>query len=1155
MATTKNKFVERYVKLSGTKQVQTIEPLIEQSSSFIAKKNGIGADEVVYTLVSKILDSPKKFPLPSVDVLTSTTNKEVEQYVQFLWEYYECPTKKKPRQRQKKTANIKPPKSLPKVKPKENTQKTKPTVEIDVSSQLIKKGDNVTVTWTSTDADLVVDTTNFKIKDKKQVSGTITLKNVTKPLRLEIKVSNDVGTASDGVDVEIEDDAAADKIVDEIKRELKQKEESKKLVESKFGTSSFDKIEDKLPSKLTKDKRVYKGMNLDFELDFDLACYVLVDNKKLDNTDKPYLDWAMSVSGQDQETLIKHGKKVKKWVQTLGKEIQGLDYLYVPAVETDFTKKEDTQQDTNKRTNININPPNTGNIVINQSKKVEDLKDQTNPILTVLNDILKITKDILTNLTGEQKVIKTTNELKRRETERKRRNLRENLLEKPAAFTAKAIQKIFAPVQSIIDRIVNFLLTLLLGRALIKVLDWFKDPKNKDKVQTITRFIKDFWPALLGAYILFGTGFGKLIRSTIGLIIKATRLIVGKGIPGFVKLLKKLGPKGALAAAAIVGTGAAVFATKKLFENKGNAQEQTPQLTKKVPPSSGTKPSTTKPQIPIQQNTYQLAYPTLKATEGGLIPKNIIKKDTINNNINNAIPLEKAVESGLIPKNIIKKDTINNNVRNLIPIAKAAEGGVIPKTKVANNISNSIPIAKAVEGGAITNLMNIRDLAFASGGFISDDTGIDITGAGKDTQLVALQPGEVVISKKTVEKFGGPEFFLNLNAMGGGKNKPSYTNKVQLAATGGEVGSTTTFNPTFNNQTIASANTPNNKPTTNKPSTKLTNTFNMPAVNLAVSKLKNDEALSSLTKGKNDFIKPNSRSVVSNTPWNKLKPSTPIHAYLDSQNVPTIGWGATFYDSLFTGNKKVKMGDVITKNQADNLFKMQVLDLANNYTQKIKYWPMMSDKQRAGMLMMGFNAPNAPLGSFRQLTGSLTSGNMATAAKQIDREGPNKLRIEEERALMMSGPMDLTKAPNKLMQMQKEEEKKQQQSTTNNQNNIFQRLGDTFNNIFNPKQNTSFNSSSTTNQLTSNLFNNSSLTNNQSLAYENIKNVSNSRSLNIRPSAPASRMSFINLPTINQGQNAPMTAPGTQMTGLPDFPSISFAREERYDNATTYGIG
>ena len=1148
MAVAKNKFVERYSKLSGTKQVQAIEPLIEQSSAFIAKKNGVKVDDVVYTLVSKIVDSPKKFPLPSIDVLTSTTNKEVEQYVQFLWEYYGCPTKKKPKQRQKKTANIKPPKSLPKVKPKADTQKAKPTVEIDVSSQLIKKGDSVTVTWTSTDADLVVDTTNFKIKDKKQVSGTVTLKNVTKPLRLEIKVSNDVGTASDGIDVEIEDDTAADKIIDEIKKELKQKEESKKLVESKFGTSSFDKITDKLPSKLTKDKRVYKGMNLDFELDFDLACYVLVDNKKLDNTDKPYLDWAMSVSGQDQDTLIKHGKKVKKWVQTLGKEIDGLDYLYVPAVEPDFTKKEDDAQDTNKRTNINITAPNIGNIVIDQSRKVEDLKNQENPILNVLNDILKITKDILTNLTGEQKIIKTTTELKRRENERKKRKLREDLLEKPAAFTGKAIQKLFAPVQSIIDRIVNFLVTLLLGRALIKVIDWFKDPKNKDKIQTITRFVKDFWPALLGAYILFGTGFGKLIRSSIGLIIKSTRLLVGKGIPAFIKLLKKLGPKGALAAAAIVGTGAAVFATKKLFEKDNNTPEQTPKPTQKDTPSPGVQSLPNKPQPSIQQNTYQLAYPTLKAAEGGLIPKNKSGNNVVNNNFRNSMPISKAVEGG----SVTNKNAVNNS------ILKAVEVGSVVNNSIANkNAINNTSILKAVEGGSITNLMNIRNLAFASGGLVSDDTGLDITGAGKDTQLVALQPGEVVISKKAVDKFGGPEFFLNLNAMGGGKNKPSYTNKVQLAATGGEVGSTSTFNPTFNNQTISSNprninNTPN---ASNKPSPRLTNTFNMPAVNLAISKLKKDEALSSLTKGKNDFIKPNSRSVVSGIPWTKLKSSTPIHAYLDSQNVPTIGWGATFYDSIFTGNKKVRMGDVITKNQADNLFKMQVLDLANNYTQRIKYWPMMSDKQRAGMLVMGFNAPNAPLGAFRQLTGSLTAGNMAAAAKQIDRAGPNKTRIEEERALLMSGPMDLTKAPNRLMQMQKEEERKQQQPATNNQNSIFQKLGDTFNTIFRPRQNVTFNNSSETNQLISSLFNTSSFTNNQTLAYENIRNVSNNRNLNIRPTAPASRMSFINLPTITQGQNnIPMVEPGTQMTGLPDFPSISFAREERYDNATTYGI-
>ena len=34
------------------------------------------------------------------------------------------------------------------------------------------------------------------------------------------------------------------------------------------------------------------------------------------------------------------------------------------------------------------------------------------------------------------------------------------------------------------------------------------DPKNERKIKNLIRFFKDFWPAIVGAYLLFGTKFG-----------------------------------------------------------------------------------------------------------------------------------------------------------------------------------------------------------------------------------------------------------------------------------------------------------------------------------------------------------------------------------------------------------------------------------------------------------------------------------------------------------------------------------------------------------------------------------------------------------------------------------------------------------------------
>lgn len=77
----------------------------------------------------------------------------------------------------------------------------------------------------------------------------------------------------------------------------------------------------------------------------------------------------------------------------------------------------------------------------------------------------------------------------------------------------------------------------------------------------------------------------------------------------------------------------------------------------------------------------------------------------------------------------------------------------------------------------------------AGGGFIDQSTGLKISGAGPDTQLTALQPGEVVMNRATVRAVGAGNL-LNLNRMFGGPNanKPRFANNIQLSRFGGMVG-------------------------------------------------------------------------------------------------------------------------------------------------------------------------------------------------------------------------------------------------------------------------------------------------------------------------------------------------------------------------------
>ena len=75
------------------------------------------------------------------------------------------------------------------------------------------------------------------------------------------------------------------------------------------------------------------------------------------------------------------------------------------------------------------------------------------------------------------------------------------------------------PVMSLWDRIFNFLKTLFLGKILMNFIDWFSNPANQGKIQTLVRFVKDWWPALTAAVLLFGTGFGGLVAGLIKTIM------------------------------------------------------------------------------------------------------------------------------------------------------------------------------------------------------------------------------------------------------------------------------------------------------------------------------------------------------------------------------------------------------------------------------------------------------------------------------------------------------------------------------------------------------------------------------------------------------------------------------------------------------------
>ena len=147
---------------------------------------------------------------------------------------------------------------------------------------------------------------------------------------------------------------------------------------------------------------------------------------------------------------------------------------------------------------------------IGSLRKDNQKKQFNSPLLESLQSIASTVDSIRDTLIQQQDNDKGIAEDMRREKEEKERKDQEKGLEAPKPLQ-KIADKVIAPVMSLWSKILNFITTIFLGKILMNFLDWFGNPENQGKITTLVRFVKDWWPALVGAVLLFGTGFGGLV--------------------------------------------------------------------------------------------------------------------------------------------------------------------------------------------------------------------------------------------------------------------------------------------------------------------------------------------------------------------------------------------------------------------------------------------------------------------------------------------------------------------------------------------------------------------------------------------------------------------------------------------------------------------
>ena len=176
---------------------------------------------------------------------------------------------------------------------------------------------------------------------------------------------------------------------------------------------------------------------------------------------------------------------------------------------------------------------------------LENINQSTIAILEILK------KDFESEKEDDDKNKKNNTVRQRRDRENSEREVRENNAEKKVNLFTSIGKRMLAPVKSILDTIIGYVMNVFLGKVFIDILNWIGDPKNQRKLGNILRFLKDWWPAVIGSYILFGTSFGKFIRSITSLTVRAVASLI-RGIANLNKKKLLLGAGNLLKSPAVL---------------------------------------------------------------------------------------------------------------------------------------------------------------------------------------------------------------------------------------------------------------------------------------------------------------------------------------------------------------------------------------------------------------------------------------------------------------------------------------------------------------------------------------------------------------------------------------------------------------------------
>ena len=162
----------------------------------------------------------------------------------------------------------------------------------------------------------------------------------------------------------------------------------------------------------------------------------------------------------------------------------------------------------------------------------------------------------------------------KQEAEKKRRSLKERLLEGSGKIwdgVKKATSTVLKPFQGIWENIIGFIKKIILGRVLFKILEWTSNPENQGKIDSIFKFLKDWWPVLLTAYLAFGNGLSRFVLGLTGKLVIWSGKLLATVIPALFKAIAAMGPWG-WAALGVGAVGAGAYMMMKDGDDKEGSE-------------------------------------------------------------------------------------------------------------------------------------------------------------------------------------------------------------------------------------------------------------------------------------------------------------------------------------------------------------------------------------------------------------------------------------------------------------------------------------------------------------------------------------------------------------------------------------------------------